>query len=96
MFTFDEIKKKAVPIAKKFGVASLSLFGSYARGEQNDLSDIDFIVKKGNMKTLFQYIAFVNELERKFGCHVDVVSTEIEDQDFIKKIQKDEIIIYDK
>ena len=48
------------------------------------------------METLFQYISFVNRLEEEFGCHVDVVSTEIEDQNFINIINKDSIMLYDK
>ena len=47
------------------------------------------------METLFQYISFVNRLEKIFGCHVDVVSTEIEDRDFISKITKESIPLYD-
>lgn len=96
MYTIDEIKKKATPIAEEYGVKSLKLFGSYAKGQNNEDSDIDFIVNKGKMETLFQYISFVNRLEETFGCHVDVVSTEIEDQNFIKNINKDSILLYDK
>lgn len=96
MYTIDEIKKKATPIAEEYGVKSLKLFGSYAKGQNNEDSDIDFIVNKGKMETLFQYISFVNRLEEVFGCHVDVVSTEIEDQNFIKNINKDSILLYDK
>ena len=96
MYTVDEIKKKATPIAEEYGVKSLKLFGSYAKGQNNEDSDIDFIVNKGKMETLFQYISFVNRLEEVFGCHVDVVSTEIEDQNFINNINKDSILLYDK
>ena len=96
MYTIDEIKKKVTPIAEEYGVKSLKLFGSYAKGQNNKDSDIDFIVNKGKMETLFQYISFVNRLEEEFGCHVDVVSTEIEDQNFINIINKDSIMLYDK
>lgn len=95
MYTIDDIKKKAIPIAEEYGVKSLKLFGSYAKGLNDDNSDIDFIVNKGKMETLFQYISFVNRLEKIFGCHVDVVSTEIEDRDFISKITKESIPLYD-
>ena len=36
IYTIDEIRRKVVPIAKKYGVKKLSLFGSYARGEADD------------------------------------------------------------
>lgn len=95
MYTIDEIKKKAIPVAEEYGIKSLKLFGSYAKGLNNENSDIDFVVTKGKMQTLFQYISFVNKLENLFGCHVDVVSTEIEDQEFVNKIMKESILLYD-
>lgn len=96
MYTIDEIKKKAIPIAEEYGIKTLKLFGSYAKGLNNKSSDIDFIVNKGKMETLFQYISFVNKLEKVFGCHVDVVSTEIEDKNFIDSINKESIVLYDR
>lgn len=43
MFTLEEIKQKSIPIAKKYGIKNLFLFGSYARGEANEESDLDFL-----------------------------------------------------
>ena len=34
MFTISEIKEKAIPVAKNYGINELSLFGSYSRNEQ--------------------------------------------------------------
>lgn len=87
MFTIDEIKEKAVPIAKKHGVDSLSLFGSYARGDQNEESDIDFLIDKGKITGFFSYYAMVIDLEEKFGKHVDLVTTGIEDKKFLNNIK---------
>ena len=42
IYTVDEIRKIVSPIAQKYGVAALYLFGSYARGEATVESDIDF------------------------------------------------------
>ena len=42
----DEIKNKATPVAKEFGIKSLKLFGSYAKGLNNENSDLDFIINK--------------------------------------------------
>ncbi|MBR1805506.1 MAG: nucleotidyltransferase domain-containing protein [Selenomonadaceae bacterium] len=43
IYTIDEIRRNVTPIAKKYGVKKLSLFGSYARGETDDKSDVDLI-----------------------------------------------------
>ena len=41
IYTIEEIKQKAIPIAQEYGVDSMSLFGSYARGEASEDSDLD-------------------------------------------------------
>lgn len=95
-YSVNEIKKKAIPIAQKYGVDSMSIFGSYARGEANESSDVDFFIDKGNIKGLLDYIGFVQELEETFKCHVDVVTTGIEDKSFLNNIKKDGVLIYEK
>lgn len=94
VFTIEEIKQKAIPIAKKYGISELSLFGSYSRNEQNENSDVDFLIKNGDLRGYFAYFNFVSTLEKVFNCHVDVIMDGIEDKDFLKKISKDKVILY--
>lgn len=96
VYTIDEIRAKAVPIAKKYGVKKLSLFGSYARGEADAQSDVDFLYDSGNgkIKSLFDYMDFVEDLESEFGCHVDAVSVGISDKKFLTEIREDEVLLY--
>lgn len=94
-FTMDEIIQKSVPLAQKYGVKRLGLFGSYARGEAKEESDLDFLINEGNMRGLIQYMSFVNDLEDAFGCHVDVVMDGIRDQEFLNIIKKDEVVLYE-
>ncbi len=96
VYTLEEIRAKAVPIAKKYGVKKLSLFGSYARGEADSQSDLDFLYDGGNgkIKSLFDYLDFVYDLENEFKCHIDLVSTGINDKNFLEDIQQDEVILY--
>lgn len=51
-YTIDEIREKAMPVAIRYGVDALSLFGSYARGDADEKSDLDFLIRKGDMKGL--------------------------------------------
>lgn len=95
-YTIDEIRTKTVPIAKAYGVKKVSLFGSYARGEADDDSDVDLYIDKGRLKSLLQYFSFVDELEKKLGCHVDVVTTGIEDKIFLEGIIKEGILLYEE
>jgi hypothetical protein len=41
-YTIEEIKAIVEPIARKYGVARVYLFGSYARGDVIENSDVDF------------------------------------------------------
>lgn len=96
VYSIEEIKSKAIPIAKKYGVKKLSLFGSYARGEANKYSDVDFLIDEGNGKiqSLLDYIDFVSDLEKEFKCHVDAVSEDSPNKKFLSEIKNDEVILY--
>lgn len=93
-YTIDEIKSIAVEVAKEYGVEKVALFGSYARGEQNDTSDIDFVIEKGNIRGLFQFCSFVNALEERFGTHVDVITYNSLKQLSIGGVLEDEVVLY--
>lgn len=96
MFTMEAIKQTAIPIAKKFDIKSLSLFGSYARHEETEDSDLDFLIDKGGLRSLLQYSDLVLQLEDAFGCHVDVVTTGIDDKAFLEHILKESVKLYER
>lgn len=98
IYTLDEIRDKAIPLAKKYGVRRMWLFGSYARGEANAQSDVDFLIDEGNGKiqSMFDYVDFVWDLEDEFGCHVDAVSVGIRDKNFLSEAKQDEVLLYEE
>lgn len=95
-YTIEEIREKTVPVAMAYGISKMSLFGSYARGEARDDSDVDLYIEKGRLKSLIQYFSFIHDLEHKLGCHVDVVTTGIEDKDFLEHIFKEGVLLYEE
>ena len=95
IYTIDDIRNKTVPIAKEFGITRMSLFGSYARGEATDDSDVDLYIDRGKLSNLLQYFAFVDELENVLHRHVDVVTTGIEDKQFLSAIMQDGVLLYE-
>lgn len=95
IYTIDDIRNKTAPIAKEFGISRMSLFGSYARGEATDDSDVDLYIDRGKLSNLLQYFAFVDELENVLHCHVDVVTTGIEDKEFLSAIMQDGVLLYE-
>lgn len=59
-------------IIRSFGVLRLGIFGSYARGEQQEASDMDFLVEFESA-TFDNYFDLKFFLERLFGRPVDLV-----------------------
>lgn len=53
VYTIDEIKAKIEPIAKRYNVSKVYLFGSYARGEADDKSDVDIALELEDESTYF-------------------------------------------
>lgn len=60
---------------RRFGVRRLGVFGSYARGDSSDTSDIDFLVEFDE-KTFDNYMDLKFFLEGLFGRRVDLVIKE--------------------
>ncbi len=59
---------------RKYGVKKIALFGSYAKGEQIEASDIDILVEfEEGEKTFDNYMELKFYLEDLFGCEVDLV-----------------------
>lgn len=56
-----------------YGIKSLSLFGSYIRGEENEKSDIDLLVEFNKTIDLFNFIGLENYLSDICGRKVDLV-----------------------
>ncbi len=96
IYTIEEIKNTAIPIIEEYGVNRLSLFGSYARGEADEESDIDFLIDKGNLKGFIQYNALIRKLEEAFDCHVDLITMGTSDREFLKRIKREELVIYER
>ncbi len=66
--------KKALPELKtKYPIERLALFGSYARGDQREDSDIDILVEF-NGEIGWEFFDLANELEKTLGHRVDLVS----------------------
>ena len=61
-------------LAEDYGMKSLALFGSVARDEATDTSDVDVLVDFGAPPTFDQYIGLKIFLEALLQCQVDVVT----------------------
>jgi predicted nucleotidyltransferase len=80
MYTTDAIltilKNKKRMLEQRYPLSELGLFGSYARGDFDDNSDIDILVDFSGSIDGFAYIRLAHELEDAFASKIDLVSRE--------------------
>lgn len=95
-FDIDNIRSIVIPIAKKYGVARVYLFGSVARGEANENSDVDLRIDSGDIKSLFTLGGFYADIEDALGKPIDVLTTKSLSNDFLNEIKNEEILLYEK
>ncbi len=93
-FSIEEIKVIIEPIARKYGVERVYLFGSYARGEATANSDIDLRVDKGSLKGMFALCGLYTEIQKALQIKVDVLTTGSLEEDFLQMIRKEEVLLY--
>lgn len=74
-------------LKKRFKVETIEIFGSYARGEQTEKSDLDILVTYSEMVDLLLISRLRRYLRRKLRLKVDVISKE-----FLNKYIKEEVL----
>lgn len=60
-------------LQEKYPIAAIAFFGSYARNEQTEESDVDVMVEL-NGKIGLKFVKLANEIENYLGIKTDVVS----------------------
>jgi len=96
IYSIDEIKHIVAPIATKYDVDRVFLFGSYARGDANRKSDLDFIIDKGRLRGL-KLAGMLGDLQENFDKNVDLLTSSSLTQDnFKKRIERDMVIVYEQ
>ena len=67
-------REEILSIAARHGARNVRVFGSVARGEDDDKSDIDLLVEFESGRSLLDHAGLWLELQDLLGCKVDVVS----------------------
>jgi hypothetical protein len=92
--SISDIQKIVSELALQYGAERVYLFGSYARGDMTAGSDIDLRIDKGSIRGL-AFAGLLGDLEDALGTHVDLISTAGMDEDFLREVQKDEVLLYE-
>lgn len=72
--SIKDIKYKIKPILKKHKVTKQAIFGSFAKGEATQKSDLDILVKLESDKTLLDLVDLKLDLEKTLNRKVDVLT----------------------
>lgn len=67
------VKQMAAPIFRQYQVRKAAVFGSLARGESNDTSDVDILLELPDHASLFDVVALSNDLKDALHTPVDLV-----------------------
>lgn len=91
----QEIEHIILNHLKPYNLQRLGIFGSFARGEENPDSDIDLLVKFKDTPSLLQLIKIENDLSKKLGFKVDLITEgSIKNSRIKAQIKQDLKIIY--
>lgn len=102
VYTIDELAAAVAPVAERYGIESIVLFGSYARGEATAKSDIDLLISYKKLTGAFALGGVYAELEEVLGKPVDVVSEKALTADYadmharalLDEIRREGVVIY--
>lgn len=76
-YTIEEITRRVTPVAKKYKLAAVYLFGSYARGEATAESDVDLLIDlTGSVICGLNFVNLFQDLEDALGVSIDVVTVD--------------------
>jgi len=81
-------------VCRHYGVDKVFLFGSYARGEATEQSDIDLRVDLGDMLRGLDVADFYADMEDALGRRVDIMTTRQLPKKFLQSIRSEEVQVY--
>ena len=76
IYTLEEIRNRTLPIIQKYRIPAMYIFGSYARGQATEDSDLDFLVDTTgtDLTSLLRLGALYCDLENAFEKRVDLIT----------------------
>ena len=95
MLSIPRIRECIAPICKKYPIRKAYLFGSYARGNATEKSDVDLRIE-GDITSFFMLGGIYSELSDALGTELDLLSRLPDSEAFKKNLRKDEVLLYER
>ena len=95
ILSLNEIASIVKPLAEKFRVKEVYLFGSYARNQADEKSDVDLLIYGNEAFNPVHVFVFAEELRERLGKEVDVfeIREVNQDSDFYKTMMKERVLV---
>ena len=92
----DRIARIVSGVVADYDVLEAYLFGSYARGDQTESSDVDLRLLCGPSMTYGALYRMSERLEALLGCQVEIVTNPPEHMRpaFRERVRKEEVLLY--
>ena len=90
----ESVREMIISVLKKHNAERIAIFGSYAREESTDKSDIDILVRFRSPKSLFELVRIEDELKRVLKKDVDLITEKSVSPYLAGSIHRDELVIY--
>ena len=87
----DHNREEIIEIASRYGAYNIRLFGSVARGDDTQLSDIDLLVDMEPGRSLLDLGALLMDLQDLLGCTVDILTEKGLKNRIRERVMKDAI-----
>ena len=94
MSELEKISKKIKPVAKKYNLMYVWVFGSYGKNKQKEDSDIDIIVRTEDVAEGFKIVEVKFALEEVLKKEVDIVTTGSIEGSLLEDEELEEVLVY--
>ena len=86
-----ERRQEILEIASRHGAHDVRIFGSVARGDASESSDLDLIVRFEPARTLLDHAGLIGDLEDLLGTRIDVIDEDGMRPRFRKVVMKETV-----
>ena len=106
VYSINELKNRIAPVAVRYRLPAVYIFGSYARNEADENSDIDILIDSdgSSVKSLFDLGGLYNELCESLSKEIDLItiqSLEQQEKDgagflFVEQVVNEGVMVYER
>ena len=105
VYSIEELRDRIIPITRKYKIPAVYIFGSYARNEATEESDVDILIdREGSViRGMFDMGGLYSELQESVGKEIDLVTMQTLRQEstinrtpwFVDNLKKDMVPLYE-